>query len=199
MMASADQLVKRCEFAIQDGKLDDARKLAAGVSILTGQPAWERSYQFLMDGEDIERFIKIDRVTIPEWLAPLLNELHDKNGKQFENQSVRGGTQVNITHHEPIMRWLDKKVIGAWTVRLNTGGYHINHIHPRGGDSAVIYVDVPQDEGGYLQFGVPRYLAKKPMLSIKPKTGMMVSFPCWLWHGVTKFTGKKRLTIAYDV
>ena len=47
---------------------------------------------------------------------------------------------------------------GAWSVRLNSGGFHINHIHPEGWLSSAFYVRLPdrmQGQEGWLKFGEP--------------------------------------------
>ncbi len=139
----------------------------------------------------------------PRGLAGLLHALHDESGMEHPHQSVRGGTQVNLTHDAEIREWLEPlieaKCIGIWSTRLQKGGFHIPHIHPHGGQSHVIYVDVPDNRSGLLYFGVPRYLKRKKQYIFSPWAGSIVSFPNWLWHGVTVYAGDKpRLTIAFD-
>jgi hypothetical protein len=48
---------------------------------------------------------------------------------------------------------------GSWSCRLNSMGYHTNHIHPKGWISSAYYVDLPPDvvagaeNQGALKFG----------------------------------------------
>jgi hypothetical protein len=202
MIASADKILQQCEKFIVAGNYEDAAKCARGVSILTGQEAWQKAYDFLLSGEPCEKQITTSFIDIQADFKEKLDKIHDKDGQEYENQSVRGGTQVNLTHTE-FRDWVEEttgqKVIGLWTVRLQKGGCHIPHLHPRGGKSHVIYVDIPDDSSGLIYFGTPRYARIPPQLTIKPANGMMLSFPCWLWHGVTEYKHEKpRLTLAFD-
>lgn len=95
---------------------------------------------------------------------------------------------------------------GAWSVRLNSGGFHINHIHPEGWLSSALYVRVPEKmEGqqGWLKFGEPGP-PTSPQLGpdhlVKPEPGLMVLFPSHMWHGTVPFTADdKRLSCAFDI
>jgi hypothetical protein len=57
----------------------------------------------------------------------------------------------------------DFSVTGAWSVRLASGGFHSDHVHPRGWLSGVFYVDVPPEVSaatgssrpGWLRLGHP--------------------------------------------
>ncbi len=212
MMPVADRILVQCEQAIAGGHTDDARKLAHSLGVMTGNPAWERAYAFMLDGGNPMDHVAVrGGIDFPDTLAPFLNLLHDEKGCEFPNQSVRGGTQVNLTgirtetdefHFFRDLVGDDCDPIGVWSTRLQKNGYHIPHIHPRGGQSHVLYIDIPDREnGGYLYFGVSRY-AKPPETFkhfVVPGNGIMVSFPNWLWHGVTPYMGDKpRLTIAWD-
>ncbi len=203
MIAAADRLLRICEGHIADGDIDSARKCAAGVSILTGNPAWERAYEQIISGENPRQHITVLKVLIPNGLAELLHVMHDEFGKEHPHQSCRGGTQVNLTHDTDMRALIEEysggTPIGIWSTRLQSGGYHIPHIHPEGGRSAVLYIEVPDRTSGYIYFGVPRYVPMLIKHQFSPKTGALVSFPNWLWHGVTPYHGDKpRLTIAFD-
>ena len=98
---------------------------------------------------------------------------------------------------------------GAWSVRLNSAGYHTNHIHPDGWMSSALYVALPdevragQDRAGYIQFGVPLLdsdLALPPRRILKPEVGTLVLFPSYMWHGTIPFHSQQpRLTVAFDL
>ena len=96
---------------------------------------------------------------------------------------------------------------GAWSVRLTPGGFHSDHVHPRGWLSSAFYVDLPdavaQEPAGWLALGrpgVPTRPALGPLRHIRPRPGQLVLFPSWLWHGTEPFAGDAaRLTVAFDL
>jgi tetratricopeptide (TPR) repeat protein len=97
------------------------------------------------------------------------------------------------------------RVTGTWSVQLSPGGFHLNHVHPQGWLSSAYYIELPdggEDRAGWLKFGEPGL----PMAScppehfVRPKAGMLVLFPSYLWHGTVPFDkGGRRLTAAFDV
>ena len=98
------------------------------------------------------------------------------------------------------------KVGGAWSAALRPGGFHINHLHPRGWISSACHIDLPDavDQGreGWLAFGEPG-VATLPRLPaehfIKPKVGHLVLFPSYMWHGTVPFAGEQnRVSVAFD-
>lgn len=203
MSPLADNILRQCERHIGIGDFDNARKLARSLSVIAGNAAWERAYAAVIDGENPMQHVQTRTVGIPLSLAPYLHSLHDEGGKELPNQSVRGGTQVNITHDADVQAWLHSlgksDFAGIWSTRLATGGFHIPHIHPRGHFSHVIYIEVPEHISGQLYFGVPRYVAMPRRHRILAERGLMVSFPNWLWHGVTEYRGAQpRLAVAFD-
>ena len=95
---------------------------------------------------------------------------------------------------------------GAWSVRLNSGGFHINHIHPEGWLSSAFYVRVPgkmEGQQGWLKFGEPGPPTSPPLAPdhlVKPEPGLMVLFPSNMWHGTVPFIADdKRLSCAFDI
>jgi len=98
------------------------------------------------------------------------------------------------------------EISGAWSVRLNSGGFHINHIHPEGDLSSAFYVRTPSSLQGFegaLKFGEPGP-PTLPVLRedhlIKPEPGMLVLFPSYMWHGTVPFSSQeKRLSCAFDI
>ncbi|MGB3455310.1 MAG: putative 2OG-Fe(II) oxygenase [Litorimonas sp.] len=99
------------------------------------------------------------------------------------------------------------RVRGAWSVRLRSGGHHVNHVHPAGWISSAYYVDVPSGRGkeGWIKFGEPpaplgEALGQGPEHEIEPKPGRLVLFPSYLWHGTYPITGDKtRMTLPIDI
>ena len=95
---------------------------------------------------------------------------------------------------------------GAWSVRLNRGGFHINHIHPEGWLSSAFYVRLPDKmngQEGWLQFGQPGPPTSPPLAPdhlVKPEPGLLVLFPSYMWHGTVPFAADdRRLTCAFDI
>jgi uncharacterized protein (TIGR02466 family) len=97
---------------------------------------------------------------------------------------------------------------GCWSVRLHRGGYHVNHIHPQGWLSSAYYVHAPADvddleaQNGWIKFGEPYFPAQGafPGRIIQPRSGRLVLFPSYMWHGTTPITtDEPRVTVAFDV
>ncbi len=100
------------------------------------------------------------------------------------------------------------RIEGAWSVRLNRGGFHKDHFHADGWLSSAFYVETPDvaldrhDREGWLRFGQPPFRADPPLPPehyVRPKPGRLVLFPSYMWHGTVPFTtDERRLTIAFD-
>ncbi len=102
----------------------------------------------------------------------------------------------------------DYAYAGQWSVRLQPGGYHVDHIHPRGWLSSACYIALPPaveagGREGWLQFGrpgTPTAPDLPPEHFIKPQPGLLALFPSYMWHGTVPFSGEAdRLTIAFDL
>jgi len=99
------------------------------------------------------------------------------------------------------------RLAGSWSVQLQPGGFHLNHVHPQGWLSSAYYVELPEiaDEttrAGWLKLGEPGVPIPgcAPDLYVKPYAGLLVLFPSFVWHGTVPFeTGGRRLTAAFDV
>jgi tetratricopeptide (TPR) repeat protein len=100
------------------------------------------------------------------------------------------------------------KFAGSWSSRLHDGGFHTNHIHPRGWISSCYYVEAPDavaDESarqGWIKFGEPCFkttLGEPIRRAVKPAPGRLVLFPSYMWHGTIPFrAARARTTIAFD-
>jgi Flp pilus assembly protein TadD len=97
---------------------------------------------------------------------------------------------------------------GAWSVRLQRHGFHVNHFHPEGVVSSAYYVEVPaeaQDQSlksGWIKFGEPRYpiAGLGPERYVQPRPGRLVLFPSYMWHGTNPIYGASpRICIAFDM
>jgi len=95
----------------------------------------------------------------------------------------------------------------GWSVQLHRGGFHVNHYHNQGWISSAYYVGVPgevEDEAlksGWLKFGEPRFTTPKaePARYIRPRRGLLVLFPSYVWHGTNPIQGGDvRTTVAFD-
>ena len=100
------------------------------------------------------------------------------------------------------------RISGSWSVRLQPGGFHLNHVHPAGWLSSAYYLELPQvaatdsSRAGWLAFGEPGMAVPGIAADhfVKPEPGLLVLFPSYLWHGTVPFTeGGRRLTAAFDV
>jgi tetratricopeptide (TPR) repeat protein len=100
------------------------------------------------------------------------------------------------------------RISGSWSVQLQPGGFHVNHVHPAGWLSSAYYVELPQvmatdsPRAGWLSFGEPGMALAGigPDHFVKPEPGLLVLFPSYLWHGTVPFAeGGRRLTAAFDV
>ena len=108
----------------------------------------------------------------------------------------------------PLLRSRPDRVAfnGAWSVRLQAGGSHANHVHPMGWLSSALYIVLPPDLGreqaGWLTLGEPQAqlgLDLPPHRLIEPKPGRLALFPSWMWHGTRPFGEGERMTVAFDV
>ena len=96
---------------------------------------------------------------------------------------------------------------GAWSVRLTSGGFHANHVHPAGWISSALYLVLPadlgQEEAGFLTLGDPSapnfQVDVSPLRTVEPKPGRLVLFPSYMWHGTRPFGDGERMTVAFDV
>jgi uncharacterized protein (TIGR02466 family) len=98
---------------------------------------------------------------------------------------------------------------GSWSVRLNTGGFHNNHVHPQGWLSGCLYIELPDEvdakdsKEGWIKFGEPLLEHTQPMEAktfVQPKVGRVILFPSYIWHGTVPFSSQsERITIAFDI
>jgi tetratricopeptide (TPR) repeat protein len=95
---------------------------------------------------------------------------------------------------------------GAWSVRLQGGGLHSNHVHPFGWLSSALYIALPpevaDEHSGWLTLGEPQAqlgLDLAPIAMVEPKVGRLALFPSYMWHGTRPFASGERLTVAFDV
>jgi uncharacterized protein (TIGR02466 family) len=97
-------------------------------------------------------------------------------------------------------------------VRLSSGGYHADHVHPQGWLSSACYIATPEccardaqhspDHAGWLRLGAPGIATLPPLAAdafVQPRPGVLVLFPAYVWHGVVPFeSATPRLSVAFD-
>jgi len=96
---------------------------------------------------------------------------------------------------------------GSWSSRLQTQGFHANHVHPQGWISSCYYVAVPDAvldrtaQQGWIKFGEPSFKLRDTVRrTVQPVPGRLVLFPSYMWHGTIAFhAATARTTIAFDV
>jgi Flp pilus assembly protein TadD len=98
------------------------------------------------------------------------------------------------------------RIGGSWSVQLQPGGFHVDHVHPQGWLSSAYYVELPsaadESRAGWLKFGEPgvRLSGCGAEHFVRPECGLLVLFPSYFWHGTVPFAESgRRLTAAFDV
>ena len=167
--------------------------------------------------------------TLEAYLADLERVLDGLHGRLTHpvGQSLRHGSQTQrslLDYPQPEIRAFfqaidapirehiaalgapgDYDIAGAWSVRLDRDGHHLDHVHPEGWLSSAFYVRTPQgpEREGWIKFGEPGTPTSPKLKAehwIKPEPGMLVLFPSYMWHGTAPFSSEEtRLTCAFDV
>lgn len=95
---------------------------------------------------------------------------------------------------------------GGWSIRMEAGGLHVNHVHPQGWISSACYIETPPvltGRQGSLKLGEPGIpLQPLPPAErwVAPQQGRMVLFPAYMWHGTVPFTeAGARMSVAFDL
>ncbi|HYI87231.1 MAG TPA: putative 2OG-Fe(II) oxygenase, partial [Burkholderiales bacterium] len=98
------------------------------------------------------------------------------------------------------------RIAGSWSVQLQPGGFHVDHVHPQGWLSSAYYVELPAaaegSRAGWLKFGESGARIRECAAEhfVRPECGLLVLFPSYFWHGTVPFAeGGRRLTAAFDV
>lgn len=99
---------------------------------------------------------------------------------------------------------------GSWSVKLKSGGFHSNHMHPQGWLSNCTYISIPEnikpddpEKAGWIKFGETSLglgELEKISKSICPEEGLRVLFPSYFWHGTVPFRSDDfRITLPSDI
>jgi len=177
------------------------QRLAAGVEQLhhsQHEPVYQtlrngtQTFQNLFDRPTIDGSVKALGALSLRIAAEFMAGLPDDPTHPFLGRKGRG------------MMWA-----GSWSIKLRDGGFHTDHIHPKGWISGVYYVETPaclddaDQKPGWIKFGEfqagegPRVDWEKV---VRPRPGMLVLFPSYMWHGTLPISGDQpRLTIAFDI
>jgi Flp pilus assembly protein TadD len=227
-----EQAVRRAE-ALHASRPGDQH--ATALLAVAWRLAGDARYHALCDYERMVKSYRIDPpegwTSLENYLGDLGRALDGIHGPLAHpvGQSLRHGSQTTrglADYPDPAIRALfgaidapirrhlaalgapDQRyaIAGAWSARLNSGGFHINHIHPEGLLSSAFYVRTPADlagSEGALKFGEPGP-PTLPLLRedhlVKPEPGMLVLFPSYMWHGTVPFSSQqKRLSCAFDI
>ncbi len=230
-LEEADRLAGVLHAARPDNQY--AIALQATTWRMKGDPRYAELYRYakLVDAQRLE--VPREWKNLDAFLGELAAELQSLHAFAAHplQQSVRGGSQLPLNApelarpviaalfasiHSAVDRYLAKiakkrpfAISGAWSVRLRSGGYHTDHVHPEGWISSACYIALPSvvadgtERAGWLRFGEPG-IATSPALGpdhfVKPEPGLLVLFPAYMWHGVEPFASPEpRLSVAFDV
>ena len=137
------------------------------------------------------RHVELLRERIAEAIAEYIKDLDPEPGHPF---LARKANEISFN--------------GSWSCRLQSGGFHQNHVHANGWISSAYYVSLPEavhDEDarqGWLKFGESNLAlgdSDRAERMIRPVVGRLVLFPSYFWHGTVPFSSEQtRLTIAFD-
>ena len=94
----------------------------------------------------------------------------------------------------------------AWVNLLRNSGYNKVHNHPGCMFSAVYYVSEGNPDSNIPDNGTLEFMDPRPgnihggKWVVKPKKGILVMFPSWLYHYVNPFYGESdRISIAFNM
>ena len=116
----------------------------------------------------------------------------------------------NSSHPFLMMKAKCNNIDSCWVNFLEPGDYQSNHIHNQGWMSGVYYLDEPEIElnkehAGWIEFNragynLPHFAGEKGIELIKPKAGMFIFFPSYIWHGTIPYThAYSRISISFDI
>lgn len=203
------------------GEICDYEKLVLPLE-LEAPPPWVDMTSFFAD-----LLVSLNRLHDPQAHAPLFQSLRHGTETTLDlsrsaDPAIKGLFQ---SFAAPIERYLNHvgsggadplrrrnqgrwRFNGSWSVRLRSQGYHANHVHPRGWISSACYIELPdsmndaRSEAGVLTFGEPGIITTPKLSaehSVRPRVGLLVLFPSYLWHGTVPFSGDQaRLSVAFD-
>lgn len=137
-------------------------------------------------------------------------DLVDRLRKRIDEAVAAYIDRMNPDEVHPLLsrRRADFDYAASWSVRLRDCGYHTNHYHNKGWISSAYYVSLPsaaedvKAQAGWLKLGEPGFPVPggQPVRTVQPKSGRLVLFPSYMWHGTIPFSSQQsRTAIAFDV
>ena len=145
-----------------------------------------------------------DLATLPDPVIQTYIRALDEPIRQYLSDIGRSADHPLTKRNEGTYRFN-----GCWSVRLSSGGRHVNHVHPKGWISSAYYISVPDevavspDRAGWIKFGEPPFITEPPMPAqkwVQPQPGWLVLFPSFLWHGTEAISGgQTRITAPFDL
>jgi tetratricopeptide (TPR) repeat protein len=229
-LGRGEQAARRAE-ALSTAHPDDhyVTALKAAAWRMAGDPRAQQLYDY----DRLVRTYRIEApegwASLQAYLADLERVLDRLHGPLTHpvGQSLRGGSQTQRSLLDypdpeiqallqaidaPVRRHIEAigeeggyEVAGAWSVRLNPGGHHVDHVHLEGWLSSAFYIRLPEAQGlqGWLKFGEPGTPTSPPLEPehwVRPEPGMLVLFPSYMWHGTVPFSSPgTRLACALDL
>jgi hypothetical protein len=190
-----ERLVGVYDIADQLPPLDRLASLLRGLHNLRGQPLAQSVRGGTQTDGNLFQRVEPEIVALREALRRTVAE-HAQNLPELDER-------------HPLARGRPSRIAfsGAWSVRLEAGGTHANHVHSMGWLSSALYISLPPDLGGeqksgWLTLGEPQAqlgLDLPPRRMVEPKPGRLALFPSWMWHGTRPFGEGERITVAFDV
>jgi len=152
--------------------------------------------QSLRGGTQTEKHLPADNPVIADFFAMLDAPIRDYVSR----------LDAGSSHPADRRRRASYRIAGSWSVRLEPGGFHTDHVHPQGWLSSAYYVGLPTpprsgSRAGWLKFGEPGVrVGLAPDHFVEPEAGLLALFPSFFWHGTVPFNeGGVRLTAVFDV
>ena len=134
-------------------------------------------------------------------IVAFLQALKDPIAQYREHIGTRSTHPMTMRNHGEVV------MTGCWSVRLQKGGFHVNHVHSEGWISSAYYAELPGEvedteaKSGWIKFGEPRFPVPGATAGkyVQPEVGTLVLFPSYMWHGTMPIHGDEpRMTVAYD-
>lgn len=194
-----DRLIGNYDLSGALGSLDDLADVLRGIHRGSGQP--------------IDQSVRGGTQTDGNLLARAEPEIRRLRAAVLEavRSHIAQLPPVDERHPTLLARRNPVRVQGAWSVRLQARGFHVDHVHPQGWLSSAFYAVLPEGdagigrssgcEDGWLTFGECRSLLPDlpAFRVIEPQRGHLALFPSTLWHGTRPFGEGERMTVALDI
>ena len=147
------------------------------------------------------------------WETP--NNLQEN--KKFVDKYLKAHFLVPLQRELSTVKFPSWNLDALWISGLNKGGYHVDHIHPCADFAFTWYINAYENaEGGCISFRNPMEYESSKMLhyldseiknalglchnfQIKPKSGLFLMFPAYLYHMVLPSGSDNRLAMSGNI